>query len=135
MNYQKLKRIFSTFSQIAKPLIKNKRKTLIKVQEGSKKAFNNKASLTGVWDNLQLLLSLVKDYSSGAYTNIPTGSIVAIMASLLYFISPLDLVPDFIPGLGFIDDVYVLTKVYGQIAKDLEKYKKWKATQTKIMSI
>ena len=56
-------------------------------------------------------------------------------AGLLYFVSPLDFVPDFIFGLGFIDDVYILTLVYKQVAKDLEKYRLWKERTKQIIHI
>jgi uncharacterized membrane protein YkvA (DUF1232 family) len=135
MNYQKLKLIFASFAKIAQSLINNKEKTLIKIHEGSKKAFKNKSSLSAIWDNLQLFFSIAKDYSTGNYTSIPKGSIIAIVAGLLYFVSPIDFIPDFIAGLGFIDDAYILTMVYRQVAKDLEKYKIWKAANAKIISI
>jgi uncharacterized membrane protein YkvA (DUF1232 family) len=135
MNNQKLKIIFASFAKIAQTLIKNKNKTLLKVQEGSKKAIENKTSLKTIWDNLQLLFSISNDYAKGHYTAVPKGSIIAIIASLLYFLSPIDLIPDFIAGFGFVDDAYILSIVYRQVAKDLEKYKAWKSAQSKILYI
>jgi uncharacterized membrane protein YkvA (DUF1232 family) len=135
MNNQKLSSIFSSFAKIAQSVIRNKNKTLSKVQEGSKKAIQNKVALATVWDNLHLLFSIARDYSTGAYTAIPKGSIIAIVAGLLYFISPIDLIPDFIAGLGFVDDVYILSMVLRQVAKDLEKYQTWKTAQANIISI
>ena len=135
MNLNKLKSSYNAFSKVASKLINDKGKTLDKIQEGLKKATANKGSLTNIWDQLQLLFSLAKDYSSGNYNAIPKSSIIAIVAALLYFISPLDLIPDFLVGLGFVDDAFVLGLVYKQVLKELDKYQIWKDSQKKIIHI
>lgn len=135
MDFNKLTTRFNIFKKIAQQLLLNKNNTFKKVQEGLKKADKHKGVLTAIWDQLQLLFEVAKAYSNGSYTTIPRGSIVAIVTGLLYFISPLDLVPDFIGGLGFVDDALILSLVYKQVAKDLEKYLKWKAAQKNIIHI
>ncbi|TKC12070.1 DUF1232 domain-containing protein [Pedobacter polaris] len=135
MNFNKLKSSYTAFSKIASVLLKDKKATLNKVQEGLKKATENKGSLSNVWDQLQLLFSLSKDYTNGTYTSIPKSSIIAILAALLYFISPLDIIPDFLVGLGFVDDAFILGLVYKQVIKELDKYQVWKDGQKKIIHI
>ncbi|RZL46607.1 MAG: DUF1232 domain-containing protein [Pedobacter sp.] len=135
MNFNKLKSSFAAFSKIANTLLKDKGKTLKKVQEGIKKATENQGALTNVWEQLQLLFSLVKDYANGTYTAIPKSSVIAIVAALLYFISPLDVIPDFIVGLGFVDDAFILGWVYKRVIKELDRYQTWKDKQQKIIHI
>lgn len=135
MNFNQLNQRFSLFSKSATLLLKDKRKTISKVQQGFNKAVQNKGDLGKVWDQLVLLFSLAKDYANGNYTAIPTRAIIAVFAGLLYFISPLDVVPDFIPALGFIDDAFILGMVYKQIAKDLARYQQWKKNNKQIISI
>jgi len=135
MNFNKLKSSFDTFSKIASTLLKDKNKTLNKVQVGFKKATENQGALSNVWDQLQLLFSLVKDYANGNYKSIPKSSIIAVVAALLYFISPLDVIPDFIVGLGFVDDAFILSLVYKQVIKELDKYQLWKDGQKRIIHI
>jgi len=38
---------------------------------------------------------------------LPKAAKVALAAAVLYLVSPIDLIPDFIPGLGYLDDVFV----------------------------
>lgn len=135
MNRRQVKMSFQAFRVVANILLRSKGKTLVKVKQGISKALQNKAALSKTWDHLQVFLSLTRDYANGSYTRIPKGSIISITAGLLYFISPLDVIPDFIPGLGFLDDAYILGLVYKQVAKDLEKYKAWKDSQAKIIPI
>jgi uncharacterized membrane protein YkvA (DUF1232 family) len=75
---------------------------------------------------IKLLFSVIKDYANGNYKKIPWTTIAAIIGSLLYVFSPIDLVPDFIPVLGLMDDAAVLGMCLAGIERDLEKYKIWK---------
>ena len=83
-------------------------------------------SLRDVWERLQLGVSVLKDWVSGEYKELPKRSLVILTAALLYFITPTDLVPDFIPLSGYLDDATVIAFVYSQITKDLDEYKAWK---------
>ncbi len=38
----------------------------------------------------------------------PVRRLLAILAAAVYVISPVDVVPDFIPGLGWLDDLFVI---------------------------
>jgi len=60
------------------------------------------------YDDFLLLISLVKDYWSGDYREIPYSSIAAVVFALIYVLSPIDLIPDFIPVLGLMDDAAVV---------------------------
>ena len=73
-----------------------------------------------------VMMMMIKDYRKGNYRAVPWFTIAAIAGSLLYILSPFDLIPDFIPGLGYLDDVTVLTIVMGWIDSDLHNYLDWK---------
>lgn len=73
-----------------------------------------------------LLLGLVKDYAGGRYRKVPWFIVAAIVIALLYLIDPLDLVPDFIPGIGLIDDATVLAVCLKMVSADLAKYRVWR---------
>jgi uncharacterized membrane protein YkvA (DUF1232 family) len=74
----------------------------------------------------QIMFMMIKDFRKGVYNKIPWFTIAAITTALLYVFMPIDLIPDFIPGLGFIDDLTVLSFVTGWIETDLHKYLDWK---------
>lgn len=79
--------------------------------------------------NLKLLVPLVKDYWTGAYRDVQAKSIVIFGAAILYIISPIDLIPDYIIGLGQIDDIAILSLSLYFLEKDLLKYKEWRDRQ------
>ena len=76
--------------------------------------------------DIPLLVSLVKSYVSGEYKEIPYNAIVAVVAALLYVISPVDIIPDLIPGVGFLDDAAAVAFCVKMLHDDLENYKFWR---------
>ena len=76
--------------------------------------------------DIPLLVSLVKSYVDGEYKEIPYNSIIAVVATLLYVISPIDIIPDIIPVVGFTDDAMAVAFCMKMIHDDLEKYKAWR---------
>ena len=73
-----------------------------------------------------MLMMLVKDYVKKYYTEFPSGTMLAIVAALIYFLSPADLVSDIVPILGFVDDAAILGKCLDFAKDDSKKYNKWK---------
>ena len=82
--------------------------------------------LARLFQNLRLLVPLIRDYWKGTYRDVSAKSIVIFVASLVYLVSPIDLIPDYIIGLGQIDDVAILGLSLYFLEKDLLKYKEWK---------
>ena len=75
--------------------------------------------------DLKLFVSLIKDYRLGAYKKFPFLSVAGIVFTLVYIISPIDLIPDYIIGIGQIDDAVVVGFCVYLLRKDLRKYKEW----------
>ena len=89
--------------------------------------FRTKGPLKRFIDDVKLMISLVKDYANGNYREIPYWTIAAVVAALIYVISPVDLIPDFIPVIGYVDDAAVVSVCLLLVEQDLVKYREWKA--------
>jgi len=76
-------------------------------------------------DNLIALVRMMRAWLKGDYKNISTKSIIAVVAALLYFVNPLDLIPDFIPIIGQIDDVFIVGYLIKTLNKELERFMAW----------
>jgi uncharacterized membrane protein YkvA (DUF1232 family) len=74
----------------------------------------------------KVMFGMLKDYRKGIYTNVPWFTIASIAFGFLYVLNPFDLIPDFIPGLGYIDDLAVLSFGLRFIETDLHNYLDWK---------
>jgi len=73
-------------------------------------------------NQVTLACRMIQDYRSGVYGTVPWRSLSMLAAALIYFINPMDLVPDMIPGLGLVDDALVLGAVFFALRADLLSY-------------
>ncbi|MFC1500800.1 YkvA family protein, partial [Candidatus Zixiibacteriota bacterium] len=71
---------------------------------------------------VRLLVMIVSDYQSGRYRHLPVRTIWTIVFALLYIVGPIDLIPDIIPGFGWLDDAFVVGLVFRAITHDLRRY-------------
>lgn len=93
----------------------------------NKASLNKGGPLNDIWDSLQTLFSLLKDWISGDYRGLPTKALLLVLAGIVYFVSPIDIIPDFIVGLGFLDDAVILGWIISEIGKELEAYRIWQS--------
>jgi len=75
---------------------------------------------------------LIRAYAQGEYRTIPWKSLLLIVAALVYFINPIDIIPDLMPVVGFTDDFAVLYMVYKSVGDDIEKFLLWENSKTTI---
>jgi uncharacterized membrane protein YkvA (DUF1232 family) len=104
---------------------------LEKVRENRDAAEKKAPFLKDQFGIFVLLWSLLQDYWSGEYKAVPWKLIASIGFAATYLVSPLDIVPDFIPLLGFVDDAAVFGLVASSFQSELDAYKKWKEEQGK----
>lgn len=72
---------------------------------------------------------IIKAYAKGQYKSIPWKTLLIIVAAVIYFLNPLDLVPDLIPIAGLADDFAVLLWVYNAVSGEVEKFLSWEQSQ------
>lgn len=72
------------------------------------------------------MISLVKSYVEKEYTDIPIGSVIAMVSALIYFASPVDLIPDNVPVIGYVDDMAVITVCLKMVQSDIDEYLEWR---------
>lgn len=71
------------------------------------------------------LIRLGTAVTRGEYRRLPWKSIFFLSAGLLYFVTPADLIPDFILGTGFLDDAVIVAYVMKAIRDDLTRFEEW----------
>ncbi len=89
----------------------------------------NAGPLAKLGDDLNTLLRLLDAAVSGRYPALPQGVMTAVGAALLYWLMPLDLIPDPILALGFIDDAAILGWVLKRLSDDLVAFRSWEKAQ------
>ena len=88
-----------------------------------------KGVLSQYWQDIKTSFALLKDWYMGNYTKIPFRMVASIAGAMLYLVSPLDVVPDWIPFGGLLDDALVLAAIFTLSRSDLDAYAEWAARQ------
>ncbi|MGE0469154.1 MAG: hypothetical protein Nkreftii_001988 [Candidatus Nitrospira kreftii] len=88
--------------------------------------------ISRLWSDLPLLARLLKAWKRGSYRGLSMRTIVSLAAALLYIVSPIDLMPDFIPGIGLIDDAAVLALLLHSIGQDLAAFRVWEQNRNRV---
>ena len=121
---------FNSAKQRAESLASDTSKVSSLLTDAVFKAGKNKRALKKVWEDLSTLFRLIRAWVSGSYRNIPWPSIVLAIAAVIYFVNPLDLITDFIPLIGYLDDTTVVWFVMASISNELAKFREWEQTQS-----
>ena len=82
--------------------------------------------LVRLFQDLKLLLPLIRDYWKGTYRDVSLKSIIVFIVALAYIISPIDLIPDYIPVIGLLDDFAILSAIINSLQDELADYRKFK---------
>ena len=98
-------------------------------QATRKLAHRGEEGFTDAKNDLQTAIALVKAWFAGEYREVNQSTLIAIVAAILYFVVPLDVIPDFIFGWGFVDDIAVIGYVFGQIKDEITAFREWHESQ------
>lgn len=120
---------FARFRRRAAELVGD-REALRRLGQESLERIDERAPRLGsTLDDLATLVRLINAWVRAEYREVPRGTLVLVVAAVLYFVVPLDLIPDFLGGLGLIDDIAVIGWVVREVRKDLDAFRAWEARQ------
>ncbi|WP_224999352.1 YkvA family protein [Cesiribacter sp. SM1] len=134
---QKALRLMQGSSDEAEAIARDNGKLDKLVNKSRKKMYNvkdKKPNILNFFNQLIVFQRLLKAYSRKEYPNLPWKSLLSIVGAILYFLNPLDLIPDFIPGIGLLDDITLLGWVYKSVASDVEKFEEWEYNNKPVLT-
>lgn len=82
-----------------------------------------------VLKEVTLMANMTLDYMTGKYRKVPFNVILGITAAIVYIACPVDLIPDFLPVIGQVDDVAVIAWVLKRFHDELMCYAEWRETK------
>jgi uncharacterized membrane protein YkvA (DUF1232 family) len=107
----------------------DKLRDLVQQARSKADASGGSAALREMWQSFLSLLRLLRAYGSGQYRNVPAKSLILIVAGVLYFVMPVDVIPDFVIGIGFLDDAAVLAWVVSSVRTVVTDFEKWESAR------
>ncbi|MCI0624173.1 MAG: DUF1232 domain-containing protein [Acidobacteria bacterium] len=126
---RKLIRAVRAALQLARRYARDRRKTRDLVDEADAKLIHHRGAMHRLRNDFLELLGMIRAWATGNYKVVPWKSILLGIAAVLYFVNPFDLVPDFLPLTGLVDDVAVLAYVLRSLQNDLARFRDWQQGQ------
>jgi uncharacterized membrane protein YkvA (DUF1232 family) len=120
--------VFNVFVNRASKLLGKPFKVITTLNEVADKLASEESKdnkFKQLFETALTLVRLLRRFVSGEYREVRTGTIVSGLAVLLYVLSPIDLVPDFIPVLGFLDDLSLISWFVGKFSDEILRFRKW----------
>ena len=90
--------------------------------------FDN-TKITKLGNNLRIIIRMIQAYANGSYRELPWKSLLALIGGVVYFMMPLDLMPDFIPFTGLLDDFTVIMLLTSAFQQDIKEFLLWEETK------
>ena len=81
------------------------------------------------WPYLMAMIRLIRDFHRAEYRDISEQNLQIIIAAILYFVSPFDVIPDWVPVLGHIDDAFVISLALKSVRMDLDTFMAWETAR------
>ena len=128
--------IFNIFVNRATKLLGKPFKIITVLNEAADKLANENSKdnkFKQLFDSALTVVRLVRNYITGDYRQIQPSTIISGLAVLLYVLSPIDLVPDFIPVLGFLDDLSLVSWFIGKFQGEITRFRDWEK-QTSLLT-
>ena len=128
------KRVLKIFRQAKRMLNEQSQvKELIwQVSQKLKKINGSNKQINELMEHVQLFLRMIKKSLSGEYNAFSNKTLFSLVFGLLYFVTPMDVVPDFIPLLGFSDDLSIVYFIIKNFKSDIEAFKVWELNRESV---
>lgn len=99
------------------------------LSSAKRKANRRHGPLAEVWEFLTTSFRMLKSFTKGEYREIPWQSLTLIVVSIIYFVSPIDAIPDFLTGVGLLDDVGLIAWTMKAVASDIDAFCQWEVVK------
>lgn len=88
--------------------------------------FKRVVALKKFWGDFKTIIAMIIDWRKGFYKEVSRKTIFLLSAALIYVLTPMDLINDCIPIVGYVDDAVVIGFILKKCSHEIEKYREWK---------
>ncbi|HLT08514.1 MAG TPA: YkvA family protein [Cyclobacteriaceae bacterium] len=126
-----LAKVKATYQTKAESIASNRDKLRELLQKASHK-LSEVAEIPAVKESkaqIEVVFRMLKAYYTKEYRGVSTRTLGLLVLGVLYFVLPVDFIPDFIPVVGYIDDITVIMAIFKSLNTDIEKFLEWERTK------
>jgi uncharacterized membrane protein YkvA (DUF1232 family) len=113
----------------ASGIASRKKSLLVLIVKAGSRLLRNPKALLNMSSTFKTFLRLLKAWALRDYRDVSWNSILMLTAAVVYFINPLDAIPDMAPVIGFLDDIGVIAFVLNSIGADIKRFEEWEKSQ------
>lgn len=119
-----------TLIQATRRVLRRRFRVALLIRDAYDRMQSHSGALRSVWDDLKASLRLLVAWATRSYLQVSAGSLAVLVAALLYFLTPVDLIPDALAAIGFVDDVAVVTTAVQTVRNELDRFRTWEETHS-----
>lgn len=117
--------VVETLREAAARVLQRRFRVLLLIQNAYERMTTHSSVLSAVWDDLRTMMRLLLHWVDQSYRRVSWTPLALMVAALLYFVVPADIIPDTLGALGFVDDVTVITTVVRRVRDELDRFREW----------
>ena len=129
-----LRRAFDASMRSARQVLRRRFRVLHLLKRAYVKLGANSDAMSRVQDDFLTMMRMVRAWALRDYRSVPWKSLVYVVAAIVYFVNPIDLIPDVLVGIGFIDDAAVAAAVVRAVHDQLRMFREWEAGSQRELS-
>jgi len=109
----------------------NEPERLLKLLQVAREKINHipRGPFAETWPYLMAMIRLLTGFQKGEYRDISTQNLHLIVATIIYFVSPFDVIPDSVPIFGHLDDALVVRMAVKSVGADLDAFMAWETSK------
>lgn len=123
------RRVFERSRKAARQVLDRRFRLLRLAHDAYRKTLEEDDALAQVKDDLLALIRLVRAWAQREYRQIPVKTLLSVVGTVIYFLSPIDAIPDFVPVVGYLDDIAVISAVVRSVRSDLDRFRTWEENE------
>ncbi|MFO8099008.1 MAG: DUF1232 domain-containing protein [Salinibacter sp.] len=109
----------------AQRVLSRRFRVVLLVRDAYERMSAHPSVLSAVWTDLQTMCRLLLRWASRSYRQVSWAPLVIIAGALLYFVAPLDAIPDALGAIGFVDDAAVISTAVQSVRDELRRFRAW----------
>ena len=122
-----LRRAYRVSERAARQVLRRRFRVLALIKRAYLKLGEHSDAMAQIQDDFQTMLRMARAWAVRDYRTVPWKTLVYVVAAILYFVNPVDLIPDVLAGIGFIDDAAVAAAVVRAVHEQLIAFRDWES--------